>query len=105
MTSNTLAPSEASRRIAASGVRRLIAQPLSELVSILVAVALAIFFKIQSPNFFTFDNALVLSQFVAPFAIFALAEVPVLILGEIDLSVGQMYIVSPFFVTYWHNAN
>ena len=45
-----------------------------------------------------------LSQFIAPFAIFALAEVPVLILGEIDLSVGQMYIASPFFVTYWNNA-
>jgi len=104
MSSNTLAPREVSRRIPASGMRRLIGQHLSELVSILVAVALAIFFTIQSPNFFTFDNALVLSQFIAPFAIFALAEVPVLILGEIDLSVGQMYIVSPFFVTYWNNA-
>ena len=104
MSSKTLAPCEASRRIPASGMRRLIGQHLSELVSILVAVALAIFFTIQSPNFFTFDNALVLSQFVAPFAIFALAEVPVLILGEINLSVGQMYFVSPFFVTYWNNA-
>ena len=104
MSSNTLAPREVSRRIPASGIRWLIGQHLSELVSTLVAVALAIFFTSQSPNFFTFDNALVLSQFVAPFAIFALAEVPVLILGEIDLSVGQMYIVSPFFVTYWNNA-
>ena len=104
MSSNTLAPREVSRRIPASGMRRLIGQHLSELVSTLVAVALAIFFTSQSPNFFTSDNALVLSQFIAPFAIFALAEVPVLILGEIDLSVGQMYIVSPFFVTYWNNA-
>ena len=104
MSSNTLAPREVSRRIPASGMRRLIGQHLSELVSTLVAVALAIFFTIESPNFFTSDNALVLSQFIAPFAIFALAEVPVLILGEIDLSVGQMYIVSPFFVTYWNNA-
>jgi simple sugar transport system permease protein len=104
MSSNTLAPREVSRRIPASAVRRLIGQHLSELVGILVAVALAIFFTIESPNFFTSDNALVLSQFIAPFAIFALAQVPVLILGEIDLSVGQMYIVSPFIVTYWNNA-
>jgi len=104
MSLNTLAPREVRRRIPASGMRRLIGQHLSELVSTLVAVALVIFFTIESPNFFTFDNALVLSQFIAPFAIFALAEVPVLILGEIDLSVGQMYIVSPFFVTYWNNA-
>ena len=105
MSSNTLAPREVSRRRLASGLRRLIGQHLSELVSTLVAVGLAIFFTIESPNFFTSDNALVLSQFIAPFAIFALAEVPVLILGEIDLSVGQMYIVSPFFVTYWNNAS
>ncbi|MBV9275288.1 MAG: ABC transporter permease [Verrucomicrobia bacterium] len=85
-------------------MRRFIGQHLSELVGSVVAVALAIFFTIESPNFFTLDNALVLSQFIAPFAIFALAEVPVLILGEIDLSVGQMYIVSPFFVTYWNSA-
>jgi simple sugar transport system permease protein len=104
MSSNTLAPREVSRRIPASGIRWLIGQHLSELVGTLVAVALVIFFTIESPNFFTSDNALVLSQFIAPFAIFALAEVPVLILGEIDLSVGQMYIVSPFFVTYWNNA-
>jgi simple sugar transport system permease protein len=104
MSLNTLAPREASRRLSTTGLRRFIGQHLSELVSTLVAVALAIFFTIESPNFFTSDNALVLSQFIAPFAIFALAEVPVLILGEIDLSVGQMYIVSPFFVTYWNNA-
>jgi simple sugar transport system permease protein len=104
MTSNTLAPREKSSHVPATGMRRFIAQHLSELVGALVAVALAIFFTTQSPNFFTSGNALVLSQFIAPFAIFALAEVPVLIVGEIDLSVGQMYIVSPFFVTYWNNA-
>lgn len=104
MNSNALAPRDVSHRLSGPGVRRLIGQHLSELVGILVAIALAVFFAIGSPNFFTFDNALVLSQFIAPFAIFALAEVPVLILGEIDLSVGQMYIVSPFFVTYWNHA-
>ena len=93
-----------SRPIPASGIRLFVAQHLSELVGATVAVGLVIFFTIQTPNFFTIDNALVLSQFIAPFAIFALAEVPVLILGEIDLSVGQMYIVSPFFGTYFSNA-
>jgi simple sugar transport system permease protein len=104
MSSNTLAPHQTSHRMPESGIRRFIGRHLSELVGVLVALALGIFFTIGSPNFFSFDNALVLSQFVAPFAIFALAEVPVLILGEIDLSVGQMYIVSPFFVSYWNNA-
>ncbi len=104
MSANTLAPREVNRRVPTSGTRRFIDQHLSELVGALVAVALVIFFTIESPNFFTTDNALVMSQFVAPFAMFALAEVPVLILGEIDLSVGEMYIVSPFFATYWSNT-
>ncbi len=104
MNSNAPASREGSRRIPVSTIRQFIGQHLTEVVSALVAVALAIFFAIQSPNFLTSDNALVLSQFIAPFAIFALAEVPILILGEIDLSVGQMYIAAPFFVTYWHHA-
>jgi simple sugar transport system permease protein len=105
MSWNTLAPREVRRHMPASGMRRFLGQHLSELVSALVAAGLAIFFTIETPNFFTADNALVLSQFIAPFAIFALAQVPVLILGEIDLSAGQMYIISPFFVTYWNNAS
>jgi hypothetical protein len=62
MSLNTLAPREVSPRIPASGMRRLIGQHLSELVGILVAVALVIFFTVESPNFFTADNALVLSS-------------------------------------------
>src|SRR6266700_3817170 len=33
----------------------------------------------------------------------ALAEVPILILGEIDLSVGQVYVLSPFIVQQLNN--
>jgi simple sugar transport system permease protein len=94
-----------SRRMPTSGMRRFVDLHLQEVVSAVVAIVLVIFFTVESPNnFFTTDNALVLSQYLAPFGFLALAEVPVLILGEIDLSVGQMYIVSPFFVTYWNNA-
>jgi simple sugar transport system permease protein len=104
MSLHGLASHEGNRRLVPSAMRQFIGQHLTEVVSTLVAVALAIFFTIRSPNFFTSGNALVLSQFIAPFAIFALAEVPILILGEIDLSVGQMYIAAPFFVTYWDKA-
>ena len=51
---------------------------------------------VDSPNFFTIDNA-PYCPVHRTLAIFALAEVPVLILGEIDLSVGQMYICIAFF--------
>ncbi|MDT7664951.1 MAG: simple sugar transport system permease protein, partial [Pseudonocardiales bacterium] len=69
-----------------------------------VALALILFFTIESPNFFTGDNAAALASFIAPIAFFALAEVPILILGEIDLSVGEVYVLSPFIVEHLNNA-
>ena len=77
---------------------------LQELVIALVAVVLVVFFTLDSPYFFTTDNAATLAAFIAPIAFFALAEVPILILGEIDLSVGEMYVLSPFVVEYLANA-
>src|SRR6266568_4576463 len=41
---------------------------------------------------------------VVALAFFALAEVPILILGEIDLSVGEVYVLSPFIVEHLNNA-
>jgi simple sugar transport system permease protein len=69
-----------------------------------VALALILVFTIESPNFFTGDNAATLASFIAPIAFFALAEVPILILGEIDLSVGEVYVLSPFLVEHLNNA-
>jgi simple sugar transport system permease protein len=46
------------------------------------------------------SNAITLSQYVSPIMLIALAEVPVLILGEIDLSVGEVYVLAPFLVHY-----
>jgi simple sugar transport system permease protein len=79
-------------------------QHLQELVIAVVALALVLFFTVDSPYFFTTANAAALAAFIAPIAFFALAEVPILILGEIDLSVGEVYVLSPFLVTYFHNA-
>jgi simple sugar transport system permease protein len=76
---------------------------LQELVISVVALALILFFTIDSPDFFTTSNAAALASFIAPIAFFALAEVPVLILGEIDLSVGEVYVLSPFVVEYLNN--
>jgi len=105
MTSNAPAPNEVdSRLIPASGMRRLVDAHLQELVISVVAVVLVVFFTIDSPYFFTSENAATLAAFIAPIAFFALAEVPILILGEIDLSVGEMYVLSPFAVEWLHDA-
>lgn len=75
-----------------------------ELVIALIGVALVIFFSVYSSAFSSVGNGSTLASYVAPIMIFAIAEVFVLTLGEIDLSVGEVYVFSPFLVVYLSNA-
>lgn len=86
----------------ASGARQLLRR--QEPVIAIVAIVLVIFFWIESPHFFTLANAPTLAAYTAPIAFFAVAEVLILILGEIDLSVGEMYVLSPFIVQHFNNV-
>lgn len=79
---------------------RLSALQGQETAIFLVGVALALYFALASPYFATHDNLVTLTQYVAPIMFFATAEVFILILGEIDLSVGQVYVLTPFVVVY-----
>ena len=92
-----------TRRVFASALRRYGDLYLPELVITVVALAMILFFTVDSPDFFTSSNAAALASFSAPIAFFALAEVPILILGEIDLSVGEVYVLSPFIVQQLNN--
>jgi simple sugar transport system permease protein len=60
-----------------------------------VAVALLIYFQSINPAFLSQGNIRTLAQFVAATAIVAFGLVMVMILGEIDLSVGQAYAFAP----------
>lgn len=70
----------------------------------LIGVALVIFFSIYSSAFASVSNISTLSSYVAPIMIFGIAEVFVLTLGEIDLSVGEVYVLAPFLVIYLSDA-
>jgi len=85
----------------ASLVRRLLQG--QELVIALIGVGLALYFVVATPDFATASNGATLSQFIAPIVFFAIAEVFILILGEIDLSVGEVYVLAPFLVTFMAN--
>jgi simple sugar transport system permease protein len=61
----------------------------------LVAVALIVYFYVRNPAFLTQDNIRTVAQFVAATAIVASGLVMVMILGEIDLSVGQAFAFAP----------
>ncbi|MGE5292380.1 MAG: ABC transporter permease [Micromonosporaceae bacterium] len=67
---------------------------------LIVVVALGTYFAISSSQFLTKDNVVNLSQITAPVAIIAIGEVLLLVCGEMDLSVGFIYMLTPFVMHY-----
>jgi simple sugar transport system permease protein len=66
-----------------------------------VAVLLVIYFATKSSAFLSESNITnLLSGFAAPIIIIAIGEVLLLICGEIDLSVGFVFLFAPFFMHY-----
>ncbi len=69
-----------------------------------VVVVLFVYFSLSSDNFFSSDNLRVIGQYTAAISIIAVAEVMLLISGEIDLSLGNIYALAPlvmWFGTEW----
>jgi simple sugar transport system permease protein len=87
-------------RVAGAFVRR------REASILLVALALILYFSVRTDAFFGRDNARVISEFSAPLMIIAAGQVMLLICGEIDLSVGNVFAFSAwifyFAETSWH---
>ena len=75
-----------------------------ELTPLLITVALFVYFTIRAGSNFT--DSLSLSSaagYAGPIAAIAVGEVMLLVLGEIDLSAGQVFLFAPW-VEYWmHN--
>ena len=70
-------------------------------VSILLAGALlAIYFQSTNPAFLSLSNIENLVDYTATTAIIAAGEVMVLVCGELDLSVGMVYALTPFVVYF-----
>jgi simple sugar transport system permease protein len=63
---------------------------------ILVTAVTIIYFAATTANFTTTDNFKNLLPYFAPFAILGAGQVFVMINGEIDLSIGAVYLLAPF---------
>ena len=63
---------------------------------IIVTLIVAIYFSLTTSTFLTSASFKTLLPFFAPFAILGAGEVFVMILGEIDLSIGATYLLAPF---------
>jgi simple sugar transport system permease protein len=83
-------------------LKRLIA--LREGSIIVVTLVTAIYFALNTSSFFTSTNFKTLLPYFAPFAILAAGEVFVMILGEIDLSIGAMYLFAPILFFKVNNS-
>src|SRR3954449_1284412 len=65
--------------------------------SIVVVTLLAgLYFAVRADHFFTHANFVTLLPYFAPFAILAAGEVLLMVAGEIDLSIGSVFLFAPF---------
>src|SRR4029079_3326553 len=89
------APShDPGRRRAAGVLRRLLT--LREGSVIVITLLVAAYFAATTDAFFTWENFKTLLPYFAPVAILAAGEVFLMINGEIDLSIGAVYLFAPF---------
>src|SRR3954453_7877119 len=71
---------------------------------VVVTVIAAIYFALQNDRFFTQANFENLLPYFAPFAILAAGEVLLMVAGEIDLSIGSVYLFAPFMFYEFNQA-
>jgi len=95
-----------AREAAPSVPRRVLERALSlrEGSIIVVTIIVAIYFSANTSAFFTSANFKTLLPYFAPLAILGAGEVFVMILGEIDLSIGAMYMFAPIVFYKLDNA-
>ncbi len=86
-----------AREAAPSLPRQMLERALSlrEGSIIIVTIVVAIYFSANTSTFFTGENFKTLLPYFAPLALLGAGEVFVMILGEIDLSIGGMYMFAP----------
>jgi simple sugar transport system permease protein len=77
---------------------------LRESSIIVVTLVTFLYFATTTSNFVKFDTFKALLPYFAPTAIMAAGVVFVMILGEIDLSIGASYLFTPFMFHILHHA-
>ena len=97
------APSRARGGAAADVLKRFLT--LREGSIIVVTLITLIYFSATTSSFLTGSGRIqALLPYIAPFAIMAAGQVFVMTTGEIDLSIGAMYLFSPFLFDKFVNA-
>jgi simple sugar transport system permease protein len=99
LTTTTVTQPGVPQRGAARYVWRLFVEQ-REVTPFLITAALFAYFAIRSSAFLTSFSLQAVVGYAGPYGALAVGEVLVLVLGEIDLSAGQVFLLSPW-VMYW----
>jgi simple sugar transport system permease protein len=93
-------------RAARPGARELLRRflTLREGSIIVVTLLAALYFAVKTDRFFTHANFVTLLPYFAPFAILAAGEVLLMVAGEIDLSIGSVFLFAPFMYYEFNQA-
>ncbi len=68
---------------------------------LLIAVVLFIYFATTTPHFFSHGSIVNIAQYMAPYVIIGIGLVLLMVCGEIDLSVGFVWMLSPFVMHFF----
>jgi simple sugar transport system permease protein len=71
---------------------------------VVVTILAALYFAVKADRFFTHANFITLLPYFAPFAILAAGEVLLMVAGEIDLSIGSVFLFAPFMFYEFNQA-
>ena len=92
-------PTQKGRGVTPLTLLKLAAQR-REATVIVVTIGAIIYFSLRSSSFYSVANIIVMVQYIAPIMVIGAGETLMLVLAEIDLSAGQVYLTSPWF-TFW----
>ena len=99
-------PQASESRTHRPGARELLVRflTLREGSIIVVTLLTILYFSVTTEHFFTHANFINVLPYFAPFAILAAGEVLLMVAGEIDLSIGSVYLFSPFMFYQFSEA-
>jgi len=68
---------------------------------LLIAVVLFIYFAVTTPAFFSHGSFVNIAQYMAPYTIIGIGLVLLMVCGEIDLSVGFVWLLAPYAMHFF----
>src|SRR5215203_5169997 len=93
-------------RVRRPGAREMLVRflTLREGSIIVVTLLTILYFSLSTEHFFSHANFINILPYFAPFAILAAGEVLLMVAGEIDLSIGSVYLFAPFMFYQFNEA-